>query len=120
MFVLTKIQNIIDNLQSNLELYEAIISPNNRKVINENITRLHRIDELLSVDKYKLVFIGSPGTGKTTLICNYLDLLRDDFIDKEPNDVPLLNTASGRTTSAEVHILKGKRTLIRVEPCKIK
>lgn len=120
MFVVTKIQNIIDNLQSNLELYEAIISPNNRKVINENITRLHRIDELLSVDKYKIVFIGSPGTGKTTLICNYLDLLRDDFVDKEPNDVPLLNTASGRTTAAEVHILKGKRTLIRVEPCKIK
>lgn len=120
MFILTQIQNIIDNLQSNLELYETVISPNNKKVINENITRLHRIDELLSIDKYKLVFIGAPGTGKTTLICNYLNLLTDDFINKQPDEVPLLNTASGRTTAAEVHILKGKRTLVRIEPCKIK
>lgn len=117
---MTKVQNIVDEFQSKLETYQNIIPPNDRKVINENIARLHRINELLDVDKYKLVFIGAPGSGKTTLICNYLDLLRDDFIDKEPNDVPLLNTASGRTTAAEVHILKGKRTLIRIEPCKIK
>lgn len=117
---MTKVQNIIDEFQSKLKNYESIIPPNDKKVINENIARLYRINELLDVDKYKLVFIGAPGSGKTTLICNYLDLLRDDFINKEPNDVPLLNTASGRTTAAEVHILKGKRTLIRIEPCKIK
>ena len=115
--MLNHIQNYINTLQSNLELYDAVISPNNKKVISEYIQRLHRIDELLDVDKYKLVFIGAPGTGKTTLICNYLNLLTDKFVGKKPDDISLLDTASGRTTAAEIHILTGKRSLIRIEPC---
>lgn len=120
MLSLTQIQNILDTIKSNLEKYNPIISKNDLKVINKNIERLNRIDELLSVEKYKLVFIGAPGTGKTTLICNYLDLLLDDYVNKQPDEISLLSTASGRTTAAEVHILNGKRTLVRIEPCKLK
>lgn len=114
---MNQIQNYINTIQSNLELYNTVISPNNKKVISEYIQRLHRIDELLDVDKYKLVFIGAPGVGKTSLICNYLNLLTDKFVGKKKDDVPLLNTASGRTTAAEIHILTGKKSLIRIEPC---
>ena len=114
---MNQIQNHINTIQSNLELYDAIISPNNKKVISEYIQRLHRINELLDVDKYKLVFIGAPGVGKTTLICNYLDLISDNFINKQADEVPLLNTASGKTTAAEIHILTGKRSLIHIEAC---
>ena len=114
---MVQIQNYINSIKSNVSKYNEIISPNDKKVIAENISRLSRIDELLNIDKYKLVFIGAPGTGKTTLICNYLSLLVDNYKGKEPNEIPLLNTASGKTTAAEVHILKGKRSLIRIEPC---
>ncbi len=54
---------------------------------------------------YKVVFIGQPGRGKTTIICNWLGLLKADIVGHSDVDaVSLLPTATGRTTVAEVHI----------------
>ena len=54
---------------------------------------------------YKVVFIGQPGSGKTTIICNWLGLLKADIVGRSDVDaVSLLPTATGRTTVAEVHI----------------
>lgn len=64
-----------------------------------------------------MVFIGEPGKGKTTAICNWLGLLRADKINaKRIDDVSLLATASGRTTVAEVHIRQVQgRSRLRLE-----
>ena len=54
---------------------------------------------------YKVVFIGRPGSGKTTIICNWLGLLQSDIVGRANVDAAsLLSTAMGRTTAAEVHI----------------
>ena len=37
--------------------------------------KIAKINKFNSVDKYKVVFIGRPGSGKTTAICNWLDLI---------------------------------------------
>ena len=55
-------------------------------------------------DKYDVVFIGKCGAGKTTLICHWLNLLTKEIIGKGRNEITLLKSASGRTTSAEVII----------------
>lgn len=68
----------------------------------EKVRRLHGFNQ---VQSYKVVFIGEPGMGKTTAICNWLGLLRADKVKAQRIDkVSLLATASGRTTVAEVHI----------------
>ncbi len=67
--------------------------------------KIKQIDKFNSVSKYKIVFIGEPGKGKTTAICNWLNLLkRVKENEKRPEAISLLATASGRTTAAEVHI----------------
>ena len=79
--------------------------------------KMEQIDTLYSVDKYRIVFIGEPGKGKTTAICNWLDILKKNKEnEKRIENISLLATASGRTTVAEVHIrqiMEGSR--IRIE-----
>lgn len=67
--------------------------------------KIEQIDSFNSVNKYKVVFIGEPGKGKTTAICNWLNLLKKNKEnEKRVDTITLLATASGRTTVAEVHI----------------
>lgn len=120
----------LTELKSAAEIKEKIIELSNKisqynsetiplhelNVLNENIKRLKRIAELLSVEKFKLVFIGSPGDGKTTAICHYLNLLPDDLVGTTEKKMTLLATNSGRTTAAEVHILCSETTHINIEP----
>ena len=69
------------------------------------LEKIEQINKLYEVEKYRVVFIGEPGKGKTTAICNWLDLLKKDKCkEKRIDAVSLLATASGRTTVAEVHI----------------
>ena len=68
------------------------------------------ISELKTTKKYKVVFIGTPGRGKTTAMCNWLGLLKKDKSDANLIDsVPLLSTSKGRTTVAEVRIRQTDR-----------
>ena len=67
--------------------------------------RVNQLNEFYSQNRYKVVFIGEPGRGKTTIICNWLGLLQSDIIGRRNIDATsLLATATGRTTVAEVHI----------------
>lgn len=79
--------------------------------------RIQQIDGFNRVDRYRIVFIGEPGKGKTTAICNWLDLLKKNKEnEKRIEAISLLATASGRTTVAEVHIKQvADASRIRVE-----
>lgn len=102
-----KIATLTDNTNGDKELLES------------NLTRLKQINELLFVDKFKLVFIGEPGSGKTTTICNYLNLTTDLTPGKAFENVELFNTGSGRTTAFEVHYIKSDETKFEIYPMRL-
>lgn len=94
--------------------------------------RLARIESLLRIDKYDLVFIGQVGVGKTTTICHLLNLTRTA---KKQKKLPggserktrtieytkeLLSTGSGRTTICEVVICPSETTFIEIVPASLK
>lgn len=71
------------------------------------VSRINQIEEICSVEKYSLCFIGKVGVGKSTAIANLLGL-----VDKSKmrvgctiKDIPLLKTAEGRTTLCETTIV---------------
>ncbi len=67
-------------------------------------SKIEKIKQFNDVDKYKVVFIGRPGCGKTTAICNWLNLLHIENNKDPKKSHDLLTTGSGNTTVAEVHI----------------
>ncbi len=76
-----------------------------RKSFEIDMNRVNMIEKLQSVEKYRVVFIGEPGKGKTTAICNWLNLLREDKSKVGTKEkIFLLTAATGRTTVSEVHI----------------
>ena len=66
--------------------------------------KIAKINKFNGIDKYKVVFIGRPGSGKTTAICNWLDLIYVENNQDPKKSHDLLATGSGNTTVAEVHI----------------
>ena len=91
----------------------------NLKAIEGSIERAEQIDQQLSVSKYRLVFIGKPGSGKTTTICNFLNLVHEVEVGQQFERIELFDTATGRTTAAEVHFRQDDRTAIVVHPMEI-
>ena len=87
-------------------------------------TRLHRIRDLLQIEKYDLAFIGKVGAGKTTAICHLFNLLRyekkiidaDGVKTEEQAIKEILSTGSGRTTICEVVIRTAATSLIEIDP----
>ena len=45
--------------------------------------RLEEIKKILSIEKYKIVFIGTIGQGKTTAICHLFNLISDFKVSKK-------------------------------------
>ncbi|MDR0568734.1 MAG: hypothetical protein LBG87_05970 [Spirochaetaceae bacterium] len=76
---------------------------------------LKRLRTQLSRDKYKFVFIGQKGIGKTTSILALFGLTKPGK-DGKPTD--LLSTASGGTTTCEVELRKSEQdyTYFKIEP----
>src|SRR5206468_2252242 len=66
---------------------------------------LERSAHLLASTEHPIAFLGSPGVGKTTVICTVADLRRTG--EKDLNHQMALQTGSGRTTICEVHIRRG-------------
>lgn len=91
--------------------------------LNSKLERLEEIEKILSIDKYKIVFIGTIGQGKTTAICHLFNLISDFKVSKtiggRTKDVietrELLSTGSGKTTICEVIIKASKKTYIEIE-----
>lgn len=91
--------------------------------------RLQRIESLLGIEKYNLVFIGQVGVGKTTAICHLLNLTRTakksiKISSKRSENKTrtieytkeILSTGSGKTTICEVVICPADTTFIEVVP----
>lgn len=76
---------------------------------------LERAIAFLLATEHPIAFIGSPGVGKTTIICA-LARLRN-VLEKELNRQMALQTGSGRTTVCEVHVRYGSAYSIAVDPC---
>ena len=78
----------------------------------------------LAIEKYKIAFIGTIGSGKTTAICHLLNLIFERNVEKTinkqkrpiPETTTVLATASGGTTLCEVEIKKGDITTIELIP----
>ena len=92
--------------------------------LNSKLERLEEIEKILSIDKYKIVFIGTIGQGKTTAICHLFNLISDFKVSKtiggRTKDVietrELLSTGAGKTTICEVIIKASEKTYIQIEP----
>ncbi|MHC5595669.1 MAG: hypothetical protein ACYTXC_06835 [Nostoc sp.] len=80
--------------------------------LKSKLERLDEIERILSIEKYKIAFIGTIGQGKTTAICHLFNLISDLKVSKtsgsKTEDVSetkeLLSTGAGRTTICEVII----------------
>lgn len=115
----------IEQLQ--LEILEQVKVEEESYVINELNNMVETLAEAksqLEVEKYKVVFIGEKGNGKTTLASHLFDLvsynkpsskerklLGNDF--KKVNE--LLTTGSGGTTMSEVVIVPDSETFIEIK-----
>ena len=125
-----KIASLKQDLQSEIKIREAsdeqtvpsYICINN---LRSKLERLEEINKILSIDKYKLVFIGTIGEGKTTAICHLFNFIGSFNVSKtiagkvkNVNEVKeLLATGSGRTTICEVTIEASvDNTYIEIEP----
>ena len=92
--------------------------------LNSKLERLEEIEKIISIDKYKIVFIGTIGQGKTTAICHLFNLISDFKVSKtiggKTKDVietrELLSTGAGKTTICEVIIKASEKTYIEIEP----
>ena len=110
--------NSIDNDQNNV--FEHM----RKKSLISKLKRIDRIDKILDIQKYKIVFIGTIGAGKTTAICHLFNLVDDVEksveINKKKKNIkvtePLFSTGSGRTTISEVVIKSHEKVYIEIEP----
>ncbi|MEH2297363.1 hypothetical protein [Nostoc sp.] len=113
-----EIRKLSGAAENNIPKYICI---NNLK---SKLERLEEIEKILSIDKYKIVFIGTIGKGKTTAICHLFNLISDFKVSKTINGKPknvietkeLLSTGSGKTTICEVIIKASEITYIEIEP----
>jgi hypothetical protein len=84
--------------------------------------RLEKIEKILQVQRYNLVFIGQVGTGKTTAICHLFGLVQESkkIVGTKGKSVikyqELLSTGSGKTTICEVVIRPALHTFIEIDP----
>lgn len=92
--------------------------------LKAKLERLEEIEKILNIDKYKIVFIGTIGQGKTTAICHLFNLISEFNVSKtikgKTRNVietkELLSTGSGRTTICEVILKAAEKTYIEIEP----
>ncbi|RCJ25309.1 hypothetical protein A6S26_16095 [Nostoc sp. ATCC 43529] len=92
--------------------------------LKSKLERLDEIEKILSIEKYKIAFIGTIGQGKTTAICHLFNLISDfnvskTIANKSRNVIEtkeLLSTGGGRTTICEVIIKAAEKTYIEIEP----
>ncbi|MBD2416567.1 hypothetical protein H6G54_02340 [Anabaena cylindrica FACHB-243] len=92
--------------------------------LKSKLERLEEIEKILGIDKYRIVFIGTIGQGKTTAICHLFNLISEFNVSKNVGDKTrnvtetkeLLSTGSGKTTICEVIIKASEKTYIEIEP----
>ncbi|MDZ8261641.1 hypothetical protein [Nostoc sp. ChiQUE01b] len=113
-----EIKKISSNSKINIPNHICI---NNLK---SKLERLDEIEKILSIEKYKIAFIGTIGQGKTTAICHLFNLISNfnvskTIANKSRNVIEtkeLLSTGAGRTTICEVILKAAEKTYIEIEP----
>ena len=122
-------------LKSQIELEaatkEAILSPESVatdyiivNILKEMAESTKNLTAEIAVEKYKVAFIGTVGSGKTTTICYLLDLNFEREPDKNTAKksrkvrkmINALTTANGGTTLCEVELRHGADTIIELVP----
>ncbi len=124
-----EIASLKQNLNKEINKFSrnSDINVRNHIYINNLKSKLDRLDEIekiLSIDKYKIAFIGTIGQGKTTAICHLFNLISDFNVSKTiagksrnvTETKELLSTGAGKTTICEVIIKAGEKTYIEIEP----
>ena len=102
---------IIEKCREAGELADALYHDDSRHdVVREQARSIKKrskeIEENCSIERYDLYFNGKVGVGKSTAICYLTGLIdKNCFAGGNMNDLPLLKTASGRTTVCETRIL---------------
>ena len=102
--------------EERLEHMKGSVTPSKQELIRNNLKRLEEIQRQLEITSYRLVFIGEPGSGKTTTICHYLNLIKEIEVGARFDKIELFDTASGRTTAFEVHYQSAKHTGFEITP----
>jgi hypothetical protein len=95
-----------------------------RETLNSKLDRIEEIGKNAQIEKYKIVFIGTVGAGKTTAISHLFNLtstvkksIKRGKKNKSVEVIePLLSTGSGRTTICEVEIKSNEDIFIEIEP----
>ena len=122
----TKIQTLKSALLDEINRINEndVFSHLKKKSLEAKKDRLDEIQELLSIEKYQIVFVGTVGAGKTTAICHLFNLIDEVKAVREvrgkkrsyTKTEALLSTGSGRTTISEVVITANENTSIEIEP----
>ena len=111
-----EIEQFVEETEDQLRKLMDNVVTADLKAVESNLTRLQKIQKLLSVQKYKLVFIGNTGSGKTTTICHYLNLAVDNPVGKRFANIELFDIGKGKTTACEVHYRVGDQTMFKLVP----
>ena len=121
-----KIQELKADIIKEIELTgeNDVFNHLKKKSLEAKKDRLNEIQELLSIRKYRVVFVGTVGAGKTTAICHLFNLIDKVNVVKESRGKKrnftkteaLLSTGSGRTTISVVVITSSENTSIEIEP----
>jgi DNA-binding transcriptional MerR regulator len=93
--------------------------------------RLNKIQKILNIQRYNLVFIGQVGAGKTTAICHLFNLVQEIELTrmtplkggKNPTAKQvkeLLSTGAGKSTICEVVIRPAERTYVEIDPYEVR
>lgn len=120
------ITNVADAVQSKkAKAKKNVLDHIAIKALEGTVQRLKRIECMLNVQQYDLVFIGQVGAGKTTAICHLFDLVEPysgsiKLANGKTKTVSkvreLLSTGSGQTTICEVVIKPAPETYLEIEP----
>jgi len=110
---ISDIESLITDINNQISIVENIDEKKSGSYREWN-DFLISIKEKISQDKYKFVFIGQKGVGKTTTILELFGLSKT--INGKRED--LLTTASGGTTTCEVELFKseGPNTYFEIDP----
>ncbi len=123
----TKITSEIEN-RSQFDDLSALVSI---QALQDIGLRLNKIQKILNIQRYNLVFIGQVGAGKTTAICHLFNLVQEIELTrmtplkggKNPTAKQvkeLLSTGAGKSTICEVVIRPAERTYVEIDPYEVR
>lgn len=78
---------------------------------------LIRAARFLRNAEHPIALVGSPGVGKTTLICALANLRDESGRERDIEHQMVLQTGGGRTTICEVHVRCGREYALSVDSC---